>query len=101
MELNWSKEMGARALITSKGQITLPKEVRDRLSVKPGDSVEFIEEGGRTWVKPRNLRALDLAGILHRPKMKAASIEEMDDAIGEALAEDDERIKREWNEGQP
>lgn len=93
--------MGARALITSKGQITLPKEVRDRLSVKPGDTVEFIEEGGRTWVKPRTLRALDLAGVLHRPGMKAVSIEEMDDAIAEMLGEDDERIKREWNEGRP
>jgi antitoxin PrlF len=93
--------MGARALITSKGQLTLPKEVRDRLSLKPGDAVEFIEEGGRTWVKPRNVRALDLAGILHRPGMKAVTIEEMDNAIGEALVEDDERIKREWNEGRP
>jgi antitoxin PrlF len=91
--------MGARAMITSKGQITLPKEVRDRHSLKPGDAIEFIEEGGRTWVKPRTLRALDLAGILHRPGMKAITIEEMDDAIGEALGEDDERIKREWNEG--
>ena len=39
--------MGARALITSKGQITLPKEVRDRHSLKPDDAVEFIEEGGK------------------------------------------------------
>jgi antitoxin PrlF len=91
--------MGARALITSKGQITLPKEVRDRHSLKPGDAVEFIEEGGKTWVKPRTLRAVDLAGILHRPGMKAVTIEEMDDAIGEALGEDDDRIKLEWNEG--
>jgi antitoxin PrlF len=91
--------MGVRALITSKGQITLPKEVRDRHSLKPGDAVEFIEEGGRTWVKPRNLRALDLAGILHRPGRKAVSVQEMDEAVSEALVEDDERIKREWNEG--
>jgi antitoxin PrlF len=91
-------EMGARALITSKGQITLPKEVRDRLSLKPGDAVEFIEDGGRTWVKPRTLRAIDLAGILHRPGMKAVTVEDMEDAIGEALGADDERIKREWNE---
>jgi antitoxin PrlF len=91
--------MGARALITSKGQITLPKEVRDRHSLKPGDAVEFVEEDGKTWVRPRTLRAIDLAGILHRSEMKALTIEEIDDAIGEALSEDDERIKREWNEG--
>ena len=50
-------------------------------------------------MKPRNLRAVDLGGMLHRPGMKAFTIEEMDEAIGEALGEDDERIKREWNEG--
>jgi antitoxin PrlF len=91
-------EMGARAVITSKGQVTLPKEVRDRLCLKVGDAIEFIEENGRTWVKPRTLRAIDLAGILHKPGMKAISLKEMDDAIGEALVADDERIKRQWNE---
>ena len=35
------------AKITSKGQITLPKEVRKRLGVGPGDEVEFAEENGR------------------------------------------------------
>lgn len=91
--------MGARAMITSKGQITLPKEVRDRHSLKPGDSIEFVEEDGKIWVRPRNLRAIDLAGILHRPGMKVVTIEEMDEAIGEALSEEDDRIVREWNEG--
>ena len=91
--------MSVRATITSKGQITLPKEVRGRYKLKPGDSVEFVEENGKTWVRPRNIRAVDLAGILHRPGMKAKTIEEMDKAIGEALAEDDARIQREWHEG--
>ncbi len=34
------------AKITSKGQITLPQEVRKRLGIGPGDSVEFVEENG-------------------------------------------------------
>lgn len=37
----------ATAKITSKGQITLPKEVRRRLGIGPGDEVEFVEENGR------------------------------------------------------
>ena len=37
----------ATARITSKGQITLPKEVRTRLGIGPGDEVEFVEENGR------------------------------------------------------
>jgi len=90
--------MGAQAKITSKGQITLPKEVRERHGLKPGDRVEFVEEGGRTWVRPRNRRAVELAGILHRPGMRAATIREMDEAIGQYLAEDDARIQREWHD---
>ena len=35
-----------KARITSKGQLTIPKPVRDRLGLKPGDELEFIEDGG-------------------------------------------------------
>ena len=34
------------AKVTSKGQITIPKPVRDRLGLRSGDKVGFIEEGG-------------------------------------------------------
>lgn len=37
----------ATAKITSKGQITLPLEVRKRLGIGPGDEIEFQEENGR------------------------------------------------------
>ncbi|MDQ6437004.1 AbrB/MazE/SpoVT family DNA-binding domain-containing protein [Mesorhizobium sp. LHD-90] len=91
--------MGARAKITSKGQITLPKEVRDRHHLKPGDIVEFVERDGETIVKPRNIRAVDLAGILGPPPSgKGLSIEEIDEAIMDAVVEDDERIQREWHQ---
>lgn len=35
-----------RAKVTSKGQITIPKAVRDRLGLTPGDEVEFVEDDG-------------------------------------------------------
>jgi AbrB family looped-hinge helix DNA binding protein len=86
--------------ITSKGQTTVPKEVRDRLGLAQGARIEWVVEGDRAIVKPRKLRAMDLAGILGPPPSgKSLSIEEMDEAIMEAVAEDDERIQREWHEG--
>jgi AbrB family looped-hinge helix DNA binding protein len=38
--------------ISSKGQITLPIEVRRRLGLKEGDRVEFVFEEGRTLLRP-------------------------------------------------
>lgn len=81
------------ATLTSKGQMTLPKEIREDLNLKPGDKVEFVKIGERYELRPRNIRAEDLAGILHRPGTRALTVEDMDDGIGRALAEDDERIR--------
>lgn len=44
--------MGAISTISSKGQITLPQEVRQRLGVGEGDKVEFTFDGIQTVVKP-------------------------------------------------
>ena len=41
--------------LSSKGQITLPLEVRHRLGLKQGDRVEFVFEEGRTIVRPAKL----------------------------------------------
>lgn len=37
--------------VTSKGQVTIPKELRDRLGLLPGTEVEFIEENGEARVR--------------------------------------------------
>ncbi|MBI4307531.1 MAG: AbrB/MazE/SpoVT family DNA-binding domain-containing protein [Chloroflexi bacterium] len=36
----------AKTRMTTKGQVTIPKEVRERLGVRPGDELEFTEEDG-------------------------------------------------------
>ena len=41
----------SKTKITSKGQITIPKQVRDRMGLRTGDELEFIEEGGLYRVK--------------------------------------------------
>ena len=91
--------MGHYSKVTSKGQTTIPVEVRKYLGLKPGDRVSYTMSDGKVELSVRNLRAIDLAGMLGPPPSgKTVSIEEMDDAIMDAVAEDDERIMREWLE---
>ncbi len=71
----------ASATLTSKGQTTVPKKIRDHLRLRPGDRLEFvIEQGGRVIVLPASFDAAELAGILPRPK-RPVSLEEMDAVI--------------------
>lgn len=36
-----------KSTVTEKGQVTIPKSLRDRLGIRPGQVVEFAEDGGR------------------------------------------------------
>ena len=72
------------ATVTTKGQITIPKEIRDYLKLETGSKVEFlIDENGDVKVVPLNVPIEALSGVLHRPGMKTATIEEMEIAIAE------------------
>jgi AbrB family looped-hinge helix DNA binding protein len=74
----------ASATITSKGQVTIPKEVRDALQVQAGDVIDFQKEiDGGFRVYARKVHASALAGILHRKGQGRVGIEEMDAAIAE------------------
>jgi antitoxin PrlF len=87
--------MTARSTITAKGQTTVPKEIRDRLKLKPGDRIEYVvTEDGQVMLKARNKRMADFAGILGKPPGGPLTIEEMDDAIAAAVTERYERSKR-------
>lgn len=81
------------ATVTSKGQITLPRDVRDELNLKEGDQVSFEKIDGRYVLRPQTRSLVDLAGILHRPGEKALSLEEIDASFTEELRKDDERIR--------
>jgi AbrB family looped-hinge helix DNA binding protein len=85
----------ATASITSKGQITLPKEIREHLHITSGDRLEFvIDEAGEVRLRPLRGSVKKLFGLLHRPGLPALSIEDIDDEIGAWVAKDDERIRR-------
>lgn len=61
--------MDAAAKVTSKGQVTVPKAVRDALGIKEGDEVVFRVEGNRA-VLARTPDLLDLAGSIRVPAAK-------------------------------
>jgi AbrB family looped-hinge helix DNA binding protein len=72
----------ATATVTSKGQITLPKEVRERLHLESGDRVNFVvEPDGRVLLQPATVRVTELKGLLQRKGQKPVSVEAMNAAI--------------------
>ena len=70
------------ATITSKGQVTIPKAIRQALKVRAGDRLDFvIESTGRVVLRPGVTDVADLKGILHQPGRRPVSIEDMNAAI--------------------
>lgn len=76
-----------RSKLTSKGQVTVPKSIRDQLDLEPGVTLHFsVDPSGRIVVTPLTLGIEDLIGILPKPR-KALTSEEIDEVIGEAAVE--------------
>lgn len=68
--------------LTSKGQTTIPKKIRDELGLKPGDKLEFyLEEEGRVVLRPATRDVRELKGILQRDDGPVLSVEQMNEAI--------------------
>ena len=76
----------AGSTLTSKGQVTLPKEIRDQLGVHQGDRVEFrTDRNGRVWVEPATQDLMTLRGLFG-PVDRARTQEELDEAIRRGAA---------------
>ena len=73
--------------LTSKSQITLPKDVRQRLQLEPGDKIAFLPmaDGQITVTKANQTSFAKLRGILPQPK-QAHTVEEMKQAVQDAVA---------------
>lgn len=70
------------ATLTSKGQITLPKEIRTALGLNTGDKVDFVRmKDGNYALLPAMHSVKTLEGFLRKPGRKPISLEEMDEAI--------------------
>jgi AbrB family looped-hinge helix DNA binding protein len=74
------------ATVTSKGQITLPRRIRERLGVKPGDRVAFRERSdGTIVVEAETVSFMDLFGVI-KPRKRGVTLEDMDKAIADGAA---------------
>jgi AbrB family looped-hinge helix DNA binding protein len=70
--------MSNDATLTSKGQTTIPKEIRDSLSLKPGDRMTFTLMPDATVVmRVKTKSVADLAGMLHKKGRKPVPVEQL------------------------
>ena len=73
--------------LTSKGQTTIPKQVREHLRIESGDRLDFvIEPDGRVTLRPATADLRQLDGLLDRSGTEPRSIEAMDAAVEKAAS---------------
>lgn len=73
--------------VSSKGQVTIPKRVREALRLDAGDRVRFvIREDGVVELVPETVDLMDLVGVLEAPDGRHVTIEEMNERIESAAA---------------
>lgn len=77
----------ATSIMTAKGQITLPKEVRTALGLAVGDEVGFVEVDGGFRLVPLRQDTRDLKGRYAGRVDRPVAIEEMEEAVASSAAE--------------
>ena len=75
--------MRASSSMTSKGQVTVPKRIRDELGLRPGDRIAFSMENGRVTLRKANPSLKDLMGSLPAREVPMDEWDEIvqDDAV--------------------
>lgn len=75
---NKETTMSTAVTLTSKGQTTIPKEIRDNLGMKPGDRITFtLMPDFTVLMRVKTKYAADLAGLLHKAGRKPVPVEQM------------------------
>ena len=70
--------MSTDATLTSKGQTTIPKEIRDSLGMKPGDRMTFtLMPDSTVVIRVKSKSVTELAGMLHKKGRKPVPIEQL------------------------
>jgi len=72
----------AIATLTTKGQVTIPKEIRDSLHLHTGDRIDIVvNDRGEAVIRPISLKVDDVFRRLHRPGRAAVPLAATDEAI--------------------
>ena len=80
--------------VTSKGQVTIPKQIRDALRIGAGDRVSFIvRQDGVVELRPETVDLKVLYGMLTH-KGKPVTVQEMNEGIAEVVAQSFEHADR-------
>ena len=83
------------ATVTDKGQVTVPKNIRDQLHIATGSKLDFeVEEDGSLRVRVLVRGSDNLFGLVHRPGIKPLSIKEMDEGIVAATKVRNQRARK-------
>ncbi len=70
--------MSTESTLTSKGQTTIPKPIRDSLRMKTGDRMSFtLMPDGVVIMRVKNKRLADLAGVLYKKGRKPVPIDQL------------------------
>ena len=70
--------MSTDATLTSKGQTTIPKEIRDSLGLQPGDRMTFtLMRDGTVVMRVKTKSVTELAGVLHKKGRKPVPVEQL------------------------
>ena len=72
----------ALATLTTKGQVTIPKKIRESLKLHTGDKIEIIvTENREAIIRPVSKKVDDVFCKLHNPDRKTVTLNAIDDAI--------------------
>lgn len=75
------------ATVSSKGQVTIPKELRETANIVEGSKLQFVLlRNGDFRVIPQTRNIMDYAGVLSTPGRAPVSIGDMNEGIAEAAA---------------
>jgi AbrB family looped-hinge helix DNA binding protein len=84
------------ATLTSKGQVTLPKAIRDRLGLNAGTVLDFqLQADDTITARPVRADARRIRGILKSPHATPPGVAEMDEAVGQLLRDKHDPARRE------